>query len=81
MGHEMQSPIGFASSERSKQMTNPLITAALAMPKTHKVVVTYEDGTTHVHATRNEASAQNYAAHMRFRFGKTATVEVIPISS
>ena len=57
-------------------MTHPLIAAALAMPKTHKVVVTYADGTTHEHATRNEASAQNYAQHMIFRFGKAASVTV-----
>lgn len=60
-------------------MTNPLITAALAAPKTHKVVVTHADGTVHTHETRNEASAENYAAHMRFRFGNTAAIVVSKI--
>jgi hypothetical protein len=55
---------------------HPLITAALAMPKTHRVTVTHGEGFTHEHETRNEASAQNYAQHMQFRFGKSATVTV-----
>lgn len=57
-------------------MTHPLIAAALAMPKTHKVVTTLVNGQVIEHETRNEASAQNHAEHMRFRFGKTAVVTV-----
>lgn len=56
------------------EMTHPLIAAALAMPKTHKVVATFADGTVHTHETRNEASARNYAEHMRFRGCVSAVV-------
>jgi hypothetical protein len=59
--------------------THPLIAAALAMPKTHKVTVTFADGKVHEHETRNEASAQNYAQHMRYRCGKTASITVSKI--
>jgi hypothetical protein len=48
-------------------MTEQLLARIAAMPHTHKVTVIQEDGTTHEHTTRNEASAQNYAEHMRFR--------------
>lgn len=60
--------------------THPLIAAALAMPKTHRVVTTQPDGAVHEHETRNLASAQNYAEHMRFRF-KVASVVVSEIGS
>ena len=60
-------------------MTNPLITAALAMPKTHQVVVKFPDGTAHTHGTRNEATAQNYAAHMRFRGAISVVVSKIEV--
>lgn len=43
-------------------MTHPLIVAALAMPKTHKVVMTYADGSKRVHETRNAASAETHAS-------------------
>jgi hypothetical protein len=58
-------------------MTHPLILAALAAPKTHKVVATHANGSTHTHETRNEASAINYADHMRFRGAVSVTVEKI----
>lgn len=56
--------------------TGQMIAVRLAMPKTHKVVTTHADGVVRVHETRNLASAQNYAQHMRFRFGVLASVAV-----
>lgn len=61
-------------------MTHPLIAAALAMPKTHKVITTHADGRVMEFETRNEASAENHAAHMRFRCGKSVTVTVLKIN-
>ena len=58
-------------------MTHPLIAAALAMPKTHRVITINADGSTHTHETRNEASARNYAEHMKFRGCVSAIVERI----
>jgi hypothetical protein len=41
--------------------THPLIAAALAAPKTHKVITTYADGTVKRFDTRNLASAEMHA--------------------
>jgi hypothetical protein len=51
-------------------MEHPLITAALAAPKTHKVVTTYADGATREHLTRSEATAEMYAVGERRKVGK-----------
>lgn len=57
------------------ETTNQMLTRIAAMPHTHKVVVTFKDGTVHEFTTRNLASAENYAAHMRFKGAvKTETV-------
>lgn len=61
------------------ETTEQMLARIAAMPHTHKIVVAQADGTTHEHTTRNEASAQNYASHMRFRFGKTVSVTVSKI--
>jgi hypothetical protein len=51
-------------------MTHPLIAAALAAPKTHKVVTTYADGTVKRFDTRNLASAENHAVLERRKVGR-----------
>lgn len=58
------------SKETEMSPTNPLIAAALAMPKTHRVVTTYADGTTRQHETRNLASAENHAVGERRKIGR-----------
>lgn len=50
--------------------THPLIVAALAMPKTHKVVTTYADGDVYEFATRSEATAENHAVLDRRNIGR-----------
>lgn len=57
--------------------TLALIAKIASLPKTHKVCVVQGDGTVHEHLTHSQASAENYATHMRFRFGETARIEVI----
>ena len=49
---------------------NKLIAAALAAPKTHKVVTTYADGTTREFATRSEQTAENHAVLDRRNIGR-----------
>lgn len=49
---------------------HPLITAALAVPKTHKVVTTYANGATREHLTRSEATAEMYAIGERRKVGR-----------
>jgi hypothetical protein len=51
-------------------VTHPLIAAALAAPKTHKVVTTYADGTIKRFDTRNLASAENHAIGERRKIGR-----------
>jgi hypothetical protein len=51
-------------------MTHPLIAAALAAPKTHKVVTTYADGREKRFDTRNLASAENHATGERRKIGR-----------
>lgn len=51
-------------------MTHFLIVAALAAPKTHKVVTTYSDGETLTHPTRSEAAAENWAIGERRKIGR-----------
>ena len=51
-------------------MAHPLIAAALAAPKTHKVVTTYDDGTNRIHETRSEQTAENYAIGERRKIGR-----------
>lgn len=50
-------------------MTHPLIVAALAAPKTHKVVTTFDDGSTLEHLTASEAQANNWATGERRKVG------------
>ena len=49
---------------------NPIIAAALAAPKTHKVVTTYADGTEKRFDTRSLASANNHATGERRKIGR-----------
>lgn len=50
--------------------THPLIAAALAAPKTHRVVTTYECGMVRTFDTRNAASAETYAVGERRKLGR-----------
>jgi hypothetical protein len=50
--------------------THPLIAAALAAPKTHKVITTYADGTVKRFDTRNLASAEMHAIGERRKIGR-----------
>jgi hypothetical protein len=47
-----------------------LINAALAAPKTHRVLTLYESGDIHTHDCRNMASAQTYAVGERRKLGR-----------
>lgn len=49
---------------------HPLIAAALAMPKTHKVITTYADGRVREFETRSEKTAENHAALDRRNIGR-----------
>lgn len=60
------------------ETTEQMLARIAAMPHTHKLVTIHNDEA-HEHTTRNAASAENYAQHMRFRFGKTASVTVSKI--
>lgn len=60
------------------ETTEQLLARIVAMPHTHKVVTAQADGRSHEHTTRNLASAENYAQHMKFRFPQ-ATVTVSEI--
>lgn len=51
-------------------MTHPLILAALAMPKTHQCVTLFADGTSHIHETRSERTAEMYAVLERRKIGR-----------
>jgi len=51
--------------------THPLIAAALAMPKTHCVVTTYECGKMRRFETRSQASAENHAVGERSKIGRS----------
>lgn len=51
-------------------MTHPLIAAALAAPKTHKVVTVYADGETREFLTRSERTANNHAILDRRNIGR-----------
>jgi len=51
-------------------MTHPLIAAALAMPKTHRIVTTYADGRTREFETRNLQTAENHAVLDRRNIGR-----------
>lgn len=51
-------------------MTNALIAAALAMPKTHQVVTTYADGRVRTFATRSKLTAENHAVLDRRNIGR-----------
>lgn len=50
--------------------THPLIAAALAAPKTHKVVTTYADGRVISFETRSLPTAENYAIGERRKIGR-----------
>jgi hypothetical protein len=50
--------------------THPLISAALAAPKTHKVVTTFADGRTREQETHSAASAENHAIGERRKIGR-----------
>jgi hypothetical protein len=49
---------------------HPLIAAALAAPKTHRVMTTYDGGRVRTFETRSLASAENYAQLDRRRIGR-----------
>lgn len=49
---------------------NAIIAAALAAPKTHKVVTTYADGTVKEHQTRSEQTAEMFAIGERRKIGR-----------
>lgn len=51
-------------------MTHPLIAAALAAPKTHKVVTTYADGRVREFETRSLQTAENHAVLDRSKIGR-----------
>lgn len=59
------------------ETTEQMLARIAAMPHTHKVVATFESGPVHEHTTRNLASAENYAAHMKFR--GAVKVEVVKL--
>lgn len=47
-----------------------ILTRALAMPKTHKVVTTYADGRVREHLTRSLAAAETHAVGERRKIGR-----------
>lgn len=47
-----------------------LIQAALAQPKTHRVVTTYFDGRTRTHETRSAVTAESHAIGERRKIGR-----------
>lgn len=47
-----------------------IIRRVQALPKTHRVVVTYECGKMRTHDTHSAASAENYANHERHKIGR-----------
>lgn len=47
-----------------------MIQAALAQPKTHRVVTTYLDGWTRTHETRSAVTAENHAFGERRKIGR-----------
>lgn len=51
-------------------MTHPLIAAALAAPKTHRVVTTYADGQMRTFETRSLQTAENHAVLDRRHIGR-----------
>jgi phage-related baseplate assembly protein len=51
-------------------MTLPHIAAALAAPKTHKVLTTYADGTVKEHLTASLAQANNWAIGESRKIGR-----------
>ena len=64
----------------------PALLAALAAPKTHRVVTCYQCGKRREHETRNLASAENYAIGERRKIGRDlidresgATVRVVSV--
>ena len=71
---------------------NPLIAAALAMPKTHVVISTYADGKEYRHETRSAATAENWAIGERRKIGRdlidratgktvrVVSVDILPIA-
>lgn len=57
---------------------HPLIAAALAAPKTHKVVTTYADGRVREFATRSEQTAESHAVMDRRNIGRDLLVRGEP---
>ncbi len=55
-------------------MTHPLIVAALALAKTHKVVTTYACGHVREFETRSEGTAQHHAVLDRRNIGRDLIV-------
>jgi hypothetical protein len=66
-------------------MIQDLIVAALAAPKTHTVVTTYEDGTAKQHLTASLAQAKNWAIGESRKIGRDlldrATSRVVRVVS
>lgn len=50
--------------------THPLIAAALAAPKTHRVATHYKSGNVRTHETRSRASAETFAVGERRKIGR-----------
>lgn len=66
---------------------HPLIAAALAAPKTHRVTTVYADGAAHIFDTRSLASAEMYAQREHGKIGRNminretgATVRVVSVT-
>lgn len=59
-------------------MTHDLILAALAAPKTHKVVTTYADGRVREFSTRSEQTAENHAVLDRRNIGRVLIEREFP---
>ena len=48
-----------------------IIAAALAAPKTHKVVTRYDNGSERTHETRSAQTAENFAVGERRKIGRS----------
>jgi hypothetical protein len=75
-----------AEAARRIEQVDGLIAAALAAPKTHAVVTTYECGRVKRFDTRSAASAENHATGERRKLGRNlidrdtgATVRVVAV--
>lgn len=60
---------------------NPILSRVAALPKTHKVVTVWANGTETQYDAHSAASAENYAVRMRraIESGEAVSVEVTEI--